>query len=323
MAYERIRVMLEHPETRTFDLEVRNADGSSRWEHWIEHPIVDENGKVVEIQGIARDVTELKHAEREARIQRERITHLTRVAILGEFSGALAHELNQPLTAMMSDAQAAQILLAQNEPDISELAEIMDDIVANNRRARDVIAGLRKLLRGRTPEPTMIDVNDLVRSVLTLIRSVMIDRNIVVSTDLAGDLPAIRGDEVQLQQVLLNLIMNACDAIGANDASNRHVWLVTERDSDRCIRLAVRDNGPGIDEAIHERLFEPYFTTKEEGLGLGLSICRSIIESHGGLLTFDDDHVPGACFEFVLPIRAETERGATTIERPRIVAARH
>jgi PAS domain S-box-containing protein len=307
MAIERIRKMVAKPETRAFDLEVRNADGSTRWEHWVERPVLDENGQVIEIQGMARDVTQLKDAERESRIQNERITHLTRVAILGEFSGALAHELNQPLTAIMSDAQAAQILLSQNRADADELKEIMDDIVSNNRRARDVITGLRKLLRGRTAEPTVIDVNDLVRSVLALVRSVTIDKNIVVSTDLAGELPSIRGDEVQLQQVLLNLFMNATEAVSGNDRSDRYIWVVTEYDPSRGIRVGVKDNGPGIELDIQGRLFEPYFTTKHEGLGLGLSICRSIVESHGGRLILDTQESSGACFEFVLPPRADAD----------------
>jgi C4-dicarboxylate-specific signal transduction histidine kinase len=233
--------------------------------------------------------------------RRKEVTHLTRVAILGELSGALAHELNQPLTAILSNAQAAQRLLARAPIDLAELGEILKDIVTDDIRAGEVIARLRALLRKEEANLQPLDLNEVTTEVLALARSELIERHVAVSTRLAPGLPRARGDRVQLQQVMLNLLLNACEAMSANEPAKRILTASTVRDGEGLLLVAIADRGSGIPPDAADRLFEPFFTTKPHGLGLGLSICRSIIAAHGGRLWADNNPDGGATFTFALP----------------------
>ncbi|BDU16450.1 ATP-binding protein [Lysobacter auxotrophicus] len=227
------------------------------------------------------DTSERRRKDAELSLRRDEVAHLSRVTMLGELSGSLAHELNQPLAAILSNAQAAQRMLLRNPEDLSEIGEILSDIVDNDRRAGDVIRRLRTLLRKGSQDLTRIDINETVRECLRLLRSDLRNRDVVVVLDLAPGLPAIEGDQVQLQQVLLNLIFNACDAMAGEDGRHLTVHSHSRRDS---VRLTVADDGPGIATGMHERIFEPFQTSKPNGLGLGLAICRTIVESHRGRL---------------------------------------
>jgi C4-dicarboxylate-specific signal transduction histidine kinase len=258
---------------------------------------------VVELQGIGRDVTDLKVADMEVAQRRKEVTHLTRVAILGELSGALAHELNQPLTAILSNAQAAQRLLARAPADLATVGEILDDIVTDDLRAGEVITRLRALLKKDEGRFQPLDVNDVTTEVLALARSELIERHVTVDTRLAPGLPSVRGDRVQLQQVMLNLLLNACEAVSANGPAERMLTVSTALDGDGLLLTSIADRGSGIPPDAGDRLFEPFFTTKPHGLGLGLSICRSIIDAHGGRLWVDNNPDRGATFTFALPGR--------------------
>jgi C4-dicarboxylate-specific signal transduction histidine kinase len=253
---------------------------------------------------ITRDVTEQKRAEREAQEQRQQITHLTRVAMLGELSGALAHELNQPLTAILSNAQAAQHLLASNQIDTGELREILRDIATEDRRAGEIIRRLHALFKNEETHFQPLDVNDLVNDVLHLAHGDLVTRSIDAVAHLEPGLPQTRGDRVQLQQVLLNLAVNACEAMSTGDPPGHTLTIRTQRAADGGVQLSVSDDGPGIPAASLDKLFQPFFTTKRQGLGLGLSISRSIISAHRGRLWAENNPDRGATFHVVLPVVA-------------------
>jgi PAS domain S-box-containing protein len=294
--------------TRTpYDVEyrVRHRDGHWIWIHDCALSVYEHDG-LVHFAGVLIDVTERKQAELEVQQQREVLTHLTRVATLGELSGALAHELSQPLTAILTNAQAALQFLAREPANLTELREILNDIVDENRRAGDFIHRLRALLRkGETPRQPL-DLNDVASDVLRLLRSELIAQGVAVTTELAPRLPKVHGDPVALQQVLLNLMVNACDAMQLEPALERRMSIRTSRDGDG-VRMAIADRGAGLPTENSERVFEPFFTTKVHGLGLGLVICQSIVAAHGGHLSAANNADRGATFWFTLPARNGTK----------------
>ena len=251
---------------------------------------------------IIRDVTQQRRAERDAQEQRRQMTHLTRVASLGELSGALAHELNQPLTAILSNAQAAQRYLSHEPVDLDGLREILEDIVSDDKRAAEVIKRLRALLKRGETQFLPLDVNEITEEALTLAHGDIVLRNVAVRTHLAPQLPMVRGDRVQLQQVLLNLIVNAADAMNSNDSMDRELDVTTTLDSAGDVQVSVRDRGYGIADDRLQKVFEPFYTTKADGLGIGLSISRSIIASHAGRLWAETNSDRGATFRFSIPV---------------------
>jgi PAS domain S-box-containing protein len=287
----------------TYEHQVVRPDGGFGWQQWTDRAIRNARGSVVELQGIGRDITDLKVADMEVEQRRKEVTHLTRVAILGELSGALAHELNQPLTAILSNAQAAQRLLERDPLDLAMVREILADVVTADLRAGEVITRLRVLLKKGEASLQPLDLNDVAMEVLALARSELIERHVAVSTQLAPGLPNVLGDRVQLQQVMLNLLLNASEAMSSNGAGDRMLTVSTTLDGDGLLLTSIADRGVGICPDAADRLFEPFFTTKPHGLGLGLSICRSIIAAHGGRLWADSNPDGGATFSFVLPAR--------------------
>ena len=250
------------------------------------------------------DITERRSVERTTARQRDELAHLSRVAMLGELSGSLAHELNQPLTAILSNAQAAQRFLAQDPPRVDKLAEILTDIVKSDHRAGAVIQRLRSLLRKEEAQRHPLDINDVVEESLRLMRSDLLNRQVAVSTDLADALPAVSGDRSQLQQVLLNLVINGCDAMRDQD-TDRRLLVRTQTTVQGNVEVAVVDLGAGIDSADLERIFEPFMTTRAQGLGLGLAICRSIVEVHGGRLWASNNADGGATLHCELPAKRD------------------
>jgi PAS domain S-box-containing protein len=302
-ALEHIDAIGQSPHADTYEHRVVRLDGNLGWQQWTDHAIRNAEGSVVEFQGIGRDITDLKSADMEVEQRRKEVTHLTRVAILGELSGALAHELNQPLTAILSNAQAGQRLLARTPLDPALLAEILDDIVTDDLRAGEVITRLRALLRRGEASFQSLDLNDVATEVLALARSELIERHVTVSTRLAPGLPRIFGDRVQLQQVMLNLLLNGCEAMSTKRPAERMLTMSTALDGHDFLLASVADRGNGIPPDTANRLFEPFFTTKSKGLGLGLSICRSIIVAHGGRLWADNNPDGGATFTFAVPMQ--------------------
>lgn len=246
------------------------------------------------------------------RRSREQLAHLTRISTLGEFSGSLAHEVKQPLTAILSNAQAAQRFLAEEPVNLAELREIMDDLVSDSHRATAVLGKLRVLVRRNEFQPARLDLAQVLGDAALLVRSAAVTRRIRVQWDTGADLPAIHGDHVQLQQVMLNLLLNAFEAMDATPAEDRVVEIDAQPDETGMIRVAVRDRGRGLPKDTTEMMFMPYFTSKPEGLGLGLSISRSIVEMHGGRIWAENNAGPGATFYFTLPaVRAASSESSS------------
>jgi C4-dicarboxylate-specific signal transduction histidine kinase len=280
-------------------------DGQVRWIASRGEIDLNGHGKPVRVLGISMDITRRKVSELEALQQRHELAHLSRVTMLGELSGSMAHELNQPLTAILSNAQAAQRFLAQDNIDIKEVSEILADIVDQDHRAGEVIRRLRLLLKEGEVQQLPLDVNDVLEEGFKLIRSDLVNKGVALVPGLAQSLPIVLGDRVQLQQVLLNLVMNACDAMIDNASADRRVAVSTKLSNGQGVLCSVSDFGSGIPAEKLEQVFEPFFTTKSHGLGLGLSVCRSIIEAHGGKLWASNNSLRGTTFQFTLPVTVE------------------
>ncbi|HYH43788.1 MAG TPA: PAS domain S-box protein, partial [Burkholderiales bacterium] len=280
--------------------QITDAGGKVRWLQTVKRPIVDETGRASQLLGSATDITRRKETELELERQRNELAHLSRVAMLGEMSGSLAHELNQPLTAILTNAQAAQRFLAGDAVDLGELRDILEDIVSDDRRAGEIIHGLHQLLRKGEIRYEPVDLNEVVRDVIRLVRSDLVNGGTAVTTELAPQLPMVSGDRVQLQQVLINLVMNGSDAMTDADAAERQLVVRTLHEEGGRVRVTVVDNGRGIPPANMERVFEPFYTTKKNGLGLGLAVCRTIISSQGGHLWGANNTTRGASFHFTL-----------------------
>jgi PAS domain S-box-containing protein len=261
----------------------------------------DQDGNILHSTSVQTDITERKRAEAERHRLQQELSHVARVTMMGELTSSLAHELNQPLTAILSNAQTAQRLLADGQPDPEELREILSDIVADDDRAGEIIQRLRTLLRKGELEFRDLDVNGLVLDVARLVSSDTIIKGISVTLDLASELPRVRADRVQLQQVILNLMLNAVDALMSRAAADRKLLISTGLRPDGTVSVVVRDSGPGIPPEKLERVFEPFFTTKVNGMGMGLAIARSILHSHGGKLWAENAPGGGAAFTLALP----------------------
>lgn len=239
---------------------------------------------------------------------RQELAHIGRVSALGELTASLAHELNQPLTAILNNAQVAQQLLESDVVDVPEMREILDDIVADDKRAADVIRRLRRMLRKGDLEYVPLDLNELVTEVARLVTGDAAIREMALRLTVASALPSVRGDRVQLQQVLLNLVLNGLDAMGAPTSADRILDIRTFREGESFVGVAVRDAGPGIAAKDADHIFEPLYTTKREGIGMGLAIARTIIGAHGGRLTAENNVDGGATFQFVLPADSAAAR---------------
>ena len=278
-----------------FENRYRCKDGTYRWLEWTSAPA----GNL--IYAAARDVTERLKEEAEARQRRDELAHVTRIAMMGELTTSLAHEINQPLTAILSNAEAAQRFLSQAAPDISEVRQILGDIIRDDRRASDVVRKVRALVKKEKLRDEPLDLNEVIEEVVDLIRGDSLLQGLSIATDLSPGLAAIHGDGIQLQQVILNLILNGAAAMRNSPSGQRKIIVRTAMLDGRTVKAFVTDFGTGIDENNIERLFEPFYTTKPEGLGMGLSISQTIIKAHGGTMEAWNNREGGATFAFTLP----------------------
>jgi C4-dicarboxylate-specific signal transduction histidine kinase len=242
----------------------------------------------------------------------DELSHVNRVAAMGELAASLAHELNQPLTAILTNAQAAENFMLPGNMDLDEVRGSLSDITDNGRRAAEVIRRMRALLRKGEFQPVHLDFNALVREVAQLVAQGALLRRATVQLDLQPGLPVVRGDPIQLQQVVLNLLLNALDAVADQPQDTRSVRICTGPTAGGGVELVVEDSGPGIPEDDIPRLFQPFFTTKREGLGMGLSITRSIIDLHGGQIRAGNGAQGGAVFRCLLPVLRDFRRSGET-----------
>jgi C4-dicarboxylate-specific signal transduction histidine kinase len=249
------------------------------------------------------DVTGRKRAEGDAHTQRQQLAHMGRAAVLGELSGAFAHELNQPLTSILGNAEAGLILLSREQRESPELGAILQDIVDDDIRAAHVIQRLRDLLTKGEQQRQPVDLNATVRETLGLAHSDLIMRNVMVEVRPDVQAPAVLADRVQIHQLILNLVMNACEAMADQPCERRKLTVATKwLQASGSVELSVADQGRGINEEQSAHIFEPFVTSKKQGLGLGLAICRSIADAHGAQLAAENLATGGAIFRFIVPI---------------------
>jgi signal transduction histidine kinase len=256
--------------------------------------------------GINLDVTQQREQLYERDQLQQQLAHASRVTMLGQFASALAHELNQPLGAILRNTEAAELLLAAPAPDLEQLRAITQDILRDDRRASEVIARLRKMLKQQAREHRAVDVAILFSDVLALVQPEAAARGISLQSTLEAGAMVVRGDPVHLQQVLLNLVINGMQAVDSGSASERSVRISALPRDDGMLEFSVSDSGPGLPAGLEKRVFEPFFTTRTTGMGLGLSICRTIIEAHGGRIWVDAQAGGGTAFRFTLPIEPES-----------------
>jgi PAS domain S-box-containing protein len=339
----------EVAERRDSELDYRVVlpDGEVRHIHGVGHPVFSESGELVEILGAAIDITDRKRAEEQQREAQAQLAHVTRVATLGELAGSIAHEVNQPLTAIINNADACLALLSTEISKLNDVREALSDIISDADRASSVIERIRGLIKKSPPQKNRLDLNETAREVIALARGELDRSQVLLRTKFADDLPLVLGDRIQLQQVLLNLIINSIEAMSGATEGTRKLWVSSEKasatlgpsDQDGsgsnnlaspdtgafevergtsragssdmaltkshvCVLVSVADSGPGLDLNNVDRLFSAFYTTKRQGLGMGLSISRSIIEAHGGQLWAKANVPKGALFQFTLPVSA-------------------
>jgi len=281
---------------------VVRPDGSERLVHEQGEVTFDKTGKPVHMIGTVHDITELKRAEIESYRARRELLRMERVSRMGELTASLAHELNQPLTAILSNARAALRFLQSDRLDLGELRDILQDIANDDKRASDIIRSVRAMLKQEERERETIAINDMLRDMHSLFHSEAVIRNIEIEMDLADASPLVHVDTVQIQQVLINLAMNAAEAMSHHGSDHRKIILQTRLVDHGAVRVAVHDFGPGIKEKELDRIFDPFFTTKRSGLGMGLSVSRTIIEAHGGRIWVENNPDKGVTFYFEIPV---------------------
>ena len=286
------------------DYRIVHPDGPVSDIHVVGHPVLSTSGHLVEFVGTVIDVTERRrHEEERARLRQLEadLAHINRVSTLGEMAASLAHEITQPFTTARNNASAALNFLDKKPPDLGEVREALDCIVSDADRAGAIIGRIRDHIKKAPPRKDRFDVNEAINEVIVLARGEITKNGVSVDTHLTDGVISVEGDRVQLQQVALNLILNAVEAMGSVQEGPRELSISTEQNQVKGVLVAVRDTGPGIDGKHLERVFQPFYTTKSSGVGMGLSICRSIIDAHGGRLWTDANEPRGAVFQFTLP----------------------
>jgi C4-dicarboxylate-specific signal transduction histidine kinase len=246
------------------------------------------------------DVTAAKRAQEELHQAQAELAHVTRVTTLGELTASIAHEVNQPLAAVVTNGEACLRWLSNQPPNIEEARGAVARIIRDGNRASEVIRRLRALTKKTDPQKTPLDINDVVHDVVALVQREVLSHRVRLRFDLDADLPPVFGDRVQLQQVIINLMMNGIEAMAGVTERPRELLIRSRRHEDGHVLVAVQDSGIGIDSEHLDRLFTAFFTTKTDGMGMGLSICRSIVEAHGGEMWVSPNDGPGAAFHFTV-----------------------
>jgi C4-dicarboxylate-specific signal transduction histidine kinase len=264
------------------------------------HPAVNDADDLVEFVGTVMDVTERRQGEEALRKSQAELAHVNRVMTLGELASSIAHEINQPLTAIVANGNACVRWLAGDSPNLDESREAARRIIRDGNRASDVITRIRALLRKTDIEKTQLDINQIVQEVVLLLQNEAMRNGVALRTELASDSPPVFADRVQLQQVILNLVVNGIEATARVTDRARELLITSHQYESDKVLVAVQDSGIGIDPQNLERIFDAFYTTKSQGIGMGLAISRSIIEDHGGRLWAQPNAARGATFQFTL-----------------------
>ena len=275
-------------------------DGTIKYLHTIGHPAFNAAGDLVEYVGTSMDVTERRQAEDSVRQAQAELAHIARVSTMGEMAASIAHEVDQPLSGVVINANACLRFLRSAPPNLDEVRDGLQAIARDGQRASDVVARIRALARRTVTEKGPVDINEVIREVVALAEGEVRSSRARLRTELAGDLPRVLGDRVELQQVVLNLLLNGLDAMHAVEGRPRELVISTQREASDGVRVAVQDSGSGIDPQFADRIFEAFYTSKRDGLGMGLSISRSIVEQHGGRLWAVPNDGPGTTFYFTV-----------------------
>jgi PAS domain S-box-containing protein len=292
---------LKKPGTRECQFRVKRPDGEIRWIEHICQPVTEAAGKYIGIRASNRDITLRKDSERQEQQHRDELANVMRVATLGELTSSLAHEFNQPLNAVLNNAQAGLRFLHRETPDLGEVEAALQDIARDGKRASAVIQRLRSFLKPGLMHPEAMNLNGVIQEAVALVQNELLSRHIATRFSLAPDLPPVRGDRIQVQQVVLNLLLNAMEAMKKAGTDSHEIHLKTVQESPDLITASLQDTGKGLPSEALERIFEPFWTSKSAGLGLGLSISQSIISAHGGRLWARANADRGAAFFFTLP----------------------
>ena len=297
------------------EIRLRRADGVYRWFHVRSVPVRDADGRITSWYSVMTDIHDGKRAEEDLRRTESELLHASRVTSLGVLAASIAHEVNQPLAGIITNASTSLRMLAADPPNVDGARETARRTIRDANRASEVIARLRALFKKKDPTPETLDLNEAAREVIALSLSRLQSDRVILRQELANDLPVVTADRVQLQQVILNLVLNASDAMSGVEDRPRELMIRTEREDGGRVRLTVKDAGVGIDPQRVDKLFEAFHSTKSGGLGIGLSISRSIIEHHHGRIWAAPNNGPGATFSFSIP--GEPERITATVKRAR------
>ncbi len=304
----RIRERLRSGKIVTYDGRQRRKDGTMFpvevriRAHWHE-------GRMLAVS-LDRDITERKRAQEEHERLRQLesdLAHMNRLSIMGELTASLAHEILHPIATARNNARAGIRFLDMKPPNLGEVKEALGEVVRDADRAKDIISHVRNHIKKASPRMEVLDIKGAINEVLGMVRSEIERKRVAIRTSLTGPMPCVRGDRVQLQQVILNLILNAVEAMGSLEEGARELSINAELNTSSEILVSIRDSGPGIDPANLDRVFAPFYTTKASGIGMGLSICRSIISAHGGRLWAEANRPRGAIFQFTLPSGQENQ----------------
>lgn len=294
-----------HQPFRDFELARPSPDGSKRYVSVSGLPMFDETGRFVGYRGVGRHITERRRAEEALRAMQAELAHANRITTMGQLTASIAHEVNQPIAATVTNAEAALRWLAAQPPDLGEVRASLGLIVKDGKRAGNVIGGIRALINKVPPRKDRFDLNEAILEMVALTRSEVLQHRILLRIELAPGLPRVSGDRTQLQQVILNLVVNAIEAISASSVETRELRIDTERKVTDGVLVSIRDTGPGLDPGDVERVFDAFYTTKPTGLGMGLAICRSMVEAHGGRMWASPNEAGGAVFQFNLPLERD------------------
>jgi len=294
----------------TIEYRLRRNDGEYRWVLDTGTPRFADDGAFLGYIGSCIDITALKQAELDHQLQNMELARVGRVTLMGELAASLAHEVNNPIGAIVTNASAGQRLIAAGKIEAEELKDLLADIVADGHRAREVIQGIRNMVRKSESRRSLIPITEVIRDLLRIVRADAVERNVAISTEIDSTTGRVMADRVQLLQVLLNLTLNAFEAMAVNRPDARRLVITGGRNGDGEIVVSLRDSGPGFPGGIVDQLFEPFFSTKAEGTGMGLAIARSIVEAHGGVLSGENCEDGGACFTVRLPQAKEDKSKA-------------